>query len=139
MKIMNLILYQLKHKIYYFILIHIYLKIKLRNNISLTILNVILDIYNLNNSKRKDINNNIISINKTTVLTNNNQNEIFINKLVNIKSSLIKSQINTSNTISIIENKKQILMMFIRNILIKKITLIQVNINDIKYFLLKTY
>ena len=68
----------------------------------LTLLNIILDIYNLNNSKWKDINNNIVLINKTTVLTNNNQNEIFIDKLVNITFSLIESQINTSNTISII-------------------------------------
>ena len=57
--------------------------------ISLILLNIILDIYNLNNSKRKYINNNIVLINKTIVLTNNNQNEIFINKLVNITFSLI--------------------------------------------------
>ena len=41
-------------------------------------------------------------MNKIIVLTNTNKNKIFIDKLVNITSSLIKSQINTSNTTSII-------------------------------------
>ena len=35
-----------------------------KDYISLTLLNVILDIYNLNNSKRKYINNNIVLIKK---------------------------------------------------------------------------
>ena len=81
---------------------------EIKDDISLTLLNVILDIYNLNDNKWKDINNNIVSINKTTILTNNNQNEILIDKLVDITSSLIESQINTSKTISIIENKETI-------------------------------
>ena len=107
-----------------------------KDDISLTFLNVILDIYNLNNSKWKDINNNIVSINKTTVLTNNNQNEIFINKLVDITSSLIESQINTSNTTSIIENKETINITDVyKKYFDKIITLIQWNVNNIKYLL----
>ena len=108
---------------------------KTKDYISL-ILNVIFDIYNLNNSKWKDINNNIVLINKTTVLTNNNQNEIFINKLVDITSSLIESQINTSNTISIIENKETINITDVyKKDFDKIITPNQENINNIKYLL----
>jgi len=107
-----------------------------KDDISLILLNVILDIYNLNNSKWKDINNNIVSINKTTILTNNNQNEIFINKLVDITSSLIESQINTSNTTSIIENKETINITDVyKKYFDKIITPIQGNVNNIKYIL----
>ena len=107
-----------------------------KDDISLTLLNVILDIYNLNNSKWKDINNNIVSINKTTVLTNNNQNEIFIDKLVDITSSLIESQINTSKTTSIIQNKETINITDVyKKYFDKIITPIQGNVNNIKYLL----
>ena len=107
-----------------------------KDDISLTLLNVILDIYNLNNNKWKDINNNIVSINKTTILTNNNQNEIFIDKLVDVTSSLIESQINTSNTTSIIENKETINITDVyKKYFDKIITPIQGNINNIKYLL----
>ena len=107
-----------------------------KDDISLTLLNVILDIYNLNNSKWKDINNNIVSINKTTILTNNNQNEIFIDKLVDVTSSLIESQINTSNTTSIIENKETINITDVyKKYFDKIITPIQGNVNNIKYIL----
>ena len=107
-----------------------------KDDISLTLLNVILDIYNLNDNKWKDINNNIVSINKTTILTNNNQNEIFIDKLVDITSSLIEYQINTSNTTSIIENKETINITDVyKKYFDKIITPIQENVNNIKYFL----
>ena len=75
-------------------------------------------------------------MNKTIVLTNTNQNEIFIDKWVNITSSLIESQINNSNTISIIENKETITITYVyKKYFDKIITLIQGNINNIKYFL----
>ena len=107
-----------------------------KDDISLTLLNVILDIYNLNNNKWKDINNNIVLINKTTILTNNNQNEIFIDKLVDITFSLIESQINTSKTTSIIENKETTNITDVyKKYFDKIITPIQGNVNNIKYFL----